>query len=46
MTYASPAWELVADTYLIKFKRMQNKVIISTGYFRLHTVPRTEHGFH
>jgi hypothetical protein len=27
MTYDYPAWELAADTYLLKLQRMQNKVI-------------------
>jgi hypothetical protein len=28
MTYACPAWELAAGTYLLKFQRLQNKVKI------------------
>jgi hypothetical protein len=27
MTYACLAWELVADTYLLKLQRLQNKVL-------------------
>jgi hypothetical protein len=27
MTYACPAWELAADTYLLKLQRIQNKVL-------------------
>jgi hypothetical protein len=27
MTYVCPAWELAADTYLLKVKRLQNKVL-------------------
>jgi hypothetical protein len=27
MTYACPAWEIEADTYLLKLQRMQNKVL-------------------
>jgi hypothetical protein len=33
MTYACPAWELAADTYLLKLQRMQNKVLHTTGNF-------------
>jgi hypothetical protein len=33
MTYACPAWELVADTYLLKLQRPQNKVLRTTGNF-------------
>jgi hypothetical protein len=35
MTYACPAWELVADTYLLKLQRMQNKVLHTNA----HTSP-------
>jgi hypothetical protein len=45
MTYACPAWELAADTYLLKLQRMQNKVLRTIGNFprcapvhHLHTV--------
>jgi hypothetical protein len=34
MTYACHAWELAADTYLVKLQRMQNKVLRATGTFR------------
>jgi hypothetical protein len=27
MTYACPAWEFAADTYLLKLQRLQNKVL-------------------
>jgi hypothetical protein len=27
MTYACPAWELVADIYLLKLQHLQNKVL-------------------
>jgi hypothetical protein len=27
MTYASPAWEFAADTYLFKLQRLQSKVL-------------------
>jgi hypothetical protein len=33
MTYAFPAWEFAADTYLLKLQRLQNKVIRTTGNF-------------
>jgi hypothetical protein len=33
MTYACPAWELAADTYILKLLRMQNKVLRTTGNF-------------
>jgi hypothetical protein len=31
MTYACPAWELVADTHLLKLQRLQNKVLRTIG---------------
>jgi hypothetical protein len=33
MTYACPAWELAADAYLLKLRRMQNKFLRTTGNF-------------
>jgi hypothetical protein len=33
MTYACPAWELAADTYLLKLQSLQNKVLRTTGKF-------------
>jgi hypothetical protein len=33
MTYACPAWELAADTYLLKLQGIQNKVLRTTGNF-------------
>jgi hypothetical protein len=30
MTYACPAWELVADTYLLKLQHLQKKVLHTT----------------
>jgi hypothetical protein len=33
MTHAFPAWELVADTYLLKSQSLQNKVLRNTGNF-------------
>jgi hypothetical protein len=45
MTYACPAWELAADTYLLKLQRPQNKAHRNIGTFPkfisvrdLHTV--------
>jgi hypothetical protein len=37
MTYARPAWELVADTYLLKLQRLQNKVLRTIGNFPRRT---------
>jgi hypothetical protein len=31
--YACPAWELAADTYLLKLQRLQNKVLHTIGNF-------------
>jgi hypothetical protein len=31
MTYACPAWELAADTHLLKLHRLQNKVLRTIG---------------
>jgi hypothetical protein len=33
MTHACPAWELAADTYLLKWQRLQYKVLCTIGYF-------------
>jgi hypothetical protein len=33
MTYACLAWELAADTYLLKLQRLQNKVLHTIGNF-------------
>jgi hypothetical protein len=33
MTYACPAWELVAGTYLLKLQWLQTKVLHTTGNF-------------
>jgi hypothetical protein len=37
LTYACPAWELAADTYLLKLQRMQNKDLYTIGNFPRHT---------
>jgi hypothetical protein len=31
--YACPAWELVADTYLLKWQRIQNNILRTIGNF-------------
>jgi hypothetical protein len=33
ITYTCPAWELAADTYLLKLQRLQNKVLRTIGNF-------------
>jgi hypothetical protein len=33
MNYACPVWELVADIYLLKLQRVQNKVLHTIGSF-------------
>jgi hypothetical protein len=33
MTYACPAWELAADTYLVKLQRLQNKFRLTIESF-------------
>jgi hypothetical protein len=33
MTYARSAWELAADTYLLKLERLQSKVLRTIGNF-------------
>jgi hypothetical protein len=37
MTYACPTWELVADTYLLKLQRLQDKVLRNIGKFPRRT---------
>jgi hypothetical protein len=37
MTYACPAWEFAADTYLLKLQCLQNKVLRTTGHFPRRT---------
>jgi hypothetical protein len=47
MTYASPAWEFAADTYLIKLQRLQNKVLRTIGNSSRRTPVREIHmAFH
>jgi hypothetical protein len=43
MTYACPAWELAADTYLLKLQRLQNKVLRTIGDFPRCTPVRDLH---
>jgi hypothetical protein len=43
MTYASLAWKLAADTNLLKFQRMQNKVLRTIGNFPRRTSVRDLH---
>jgi hypothetical protein len=31
MTYACPAWEFAADTQLLKFQHLQDKVLLTMG---------------
>jgi hypothetical protein len=38
MTYACPAWEFAADTHLLKFQHLQNKVLRINGKFPRHTL--------
>jgi hypothetical protein len=43
MTCACPAWELTADTYLLKLQRLQNKVLRAIGIFPRRTWERNFH---
>jgi hypothetical protein len=43
MIYSYPAWELVADTHLLKLQRMQNKTK-QTKTKQTHTGPRFAQG--
>jgi hypothetical protein len=43
MTYACPAWELAADTYLLKLQRLQNKVLRTIRNFPRCTPVRDLH---
>jgi hypothetical protein len=43
MTYACPAWEFAADTYLLKLQRLQNKVLRTIGHFPRRTPVRELH---
>jgi hypothetical protein len=43
MTYACPAWELTADSYLLKLQRPQNKVLRTIGNYPRCTSVRDFH---
>jgi hypothetical protein len=43
MAYACPAWELAADTYLLKLQRIKNKVLRTIGNFPRFTPVRDLH---
>jgi hypothetical protein len=43
MTYACPAWEFAADTHLMKFQRLQNKVLRTIGNYPRFTPVRDMH---
>jgi hypothetical protein len=43
MTYACPAWEFAAETYLLKLQRLQNKVLRTTDSFPRCTSVRDMH---
>jgi hypothetical protein len=43
ITYACPAWELAADTDLLKLQRLQNKVLRTNGNFQWFTPVRDLH---
>jgi hypothetical protein len=43
MTHACPAWELAADTGLLKLQRLQNKVLRAIGNFPRCTPDRDLH---
>jgi hypothetical protein len=40
MTYACPAWDFMADTYLFNLQRLQKKVVCSVGNFPRCTLVR------
>jgi hypothetical protein len=46
ITYACPAWELEADTYLLKLQRLRNKVLRTTVNFPRCTPVRDMHRAH
>jgi hypothetical protein len=43
MNYACLAWEIEAETHLLKLQRLQNKVISTIGNFRRSTSVRDMH---
>jgi hypothetical protein len=45
MTCACPAWELAADTCLLKLQRLQNKVLHQQKFSKAQTGQRFADGF-
>jgi hypothetical protein len=43
MTYACPAWEFAAETYLLKLQRLQNKVLRTIDNLSRCTLVRDMH---
>jgi hypothetical protein len=43
MTYACPAWEFAAETYLLKLQCLQNKVLRTNGNLPSSTLVRDMH---
>jgi hypothetical protein len=43
MTYACPAWEFAAETYLLKLQRLQNMVLRTIGNLPRRTLVRDMH---
>jgi hypothetical protein len=43
MTYVFPAWEFVADTYMLKLQRLENKVLRTIGNCPRRTPVRELH---
>jgi hypothetical protein len=43
LTYACPAWEFAADSHLLKWQRLQNKVLRTIGNLPRRTLTRDLH---
>jgi hypothetical protein len=43
MIYASPAWEIAADTHLMKLQRLKNQVLRTIGNYPRHIPVRDLH---
>jgi hypothetical protein len=43
MTYACPAWEFAAETYLLRLQGLKNKVLSTIGSFSMRTSVRDMH---
>jgi hypothetical protein len=43
MTYACPAWEFAAETDILKFQRLKNRVLRTIEYFPRRTSVRDLH---